>query len=212
MKKNFTRIYHISLLLLCLFLSLGAGEPLVRIKPEDSSQRPQAEVAGEGLFERMIIDKVTSMESSLRELTQKVESIERRLSKLEKTLEERPASPSFSLGAGSTATGPQEPPRKRLKDTVPKEKDIGDGLRVINVDYNGVEQNTFFKGEIENNSEDHIEIALFKIEVYGEQGNLLGIESFELKDIKRAWPTKFTLLIYKVDSDAIADYTIKRLR
>ncbi len=180
------------LLIPCLFFALGAEEPR------------------EGLFERMIIEKITSLESNLKELMGRVDSIEKRLTRVEKTLTERPVPPPFQAqDQASPMTTTQEPPKKRLKPLVPKEKDIGNGLRVIAVDYHGTGENTFFKGEIENSTRDDIESALFKIEIYGEQGDLLGQESLELKDIKRAWPKKFTLILYKVDSDLIADYTIK---
>lgn len=176
------------------------------------AEPPPTKEAGEGLFERMIIDKITSIESNLKELTQKVENIEKRLSRVERGLVARPAGPPLTSQGGGTPPVPQEPPKKRLKDTVPKEKDIGDGLRVINVDYYGAGDNTLFKAEIESSTSDDIANALFKIEVYGEQNNLLGFESWELQDIKRAWPKKFTLLIYKVDPDLIANYTVKRFR
>ncbi|HHT9119134.1 MAG TPA: FxLYD domain-containing protein [Candidatus Hypogeohydataceae bacterium YC41] len=170
----------------------------------------------------MVIDKLTSLESSLKELTNRVEDIERRLSRVEKNLiavrAPSPVAPLTSQGEGATEPSsgmtvpPQEPPKKRLKSSVPKEKEIADGLKVVDVDYYGTGKNTFFKGEIENNTGDDIVYALFKIEVYGEQGDLLGIESFEVKDIKRAWPKKFTLTIYHVEDDTIADYSIKRLK
>lgn len=163
----------------------------------------------------MIIDKITSIESSLKELTQKVENIEKRLSRVERGLVARPAGPPLTpltSQGGATPPLPQEPPKKRLKDTVPKEKDIEDGLRVINVDYYGAGDNTLFKAEIENSTSYDIANALFKIEVYGEQNNLLGFESWELQDILRAWPKKFTILIYKVDPDLIANYTVRRFR
>jgi hypothetical protein len=207
MRLNLPRIYQLAPLILCLFLPLVAGPS--QTVAESPTTKGLGE-SGEGLFERMIIEKITSLESSLKELTQKVEGIEKRLSRLEKGLTERGTRPLTSQG--DSTSGPQSTPKKRLKDTVPKEKDIGDGLRVISVDYHGVEQNTFFKGEIENSTTDEIANALFKLEVYGEQGNLMGIEQFELKDLKRAWPKKFTLIIYRVDSDLIADYRITRLR
>lgn len=179
-------------------------------------QPKEAGESGEGLFERMIIDKITSIESSLKELTQKVENIEKRLSRVERGLVARPAGPPLTSQGGASASGgppaPQEPPKKRLKDTVPKEKDIEDGLRVINVDYYGAGDNTLFKAEIENSTSYDIANALFKIEVYGEQNNLLGFESWELQDILRAWPKKFTILIYKVDPDLIANYTVRRFK
>jgi len=201
--------YKLSLLILSLSLFL-AVRPLSAV-----AEPPPTKEAGEGLFERMIIDKITSIESNLKELTQKVENIEKRLSRVERGLVARPAGPPLTpltSQGGATPPAPQEPPKKRLKDTVPKEKDIGDGLRVINVDYYGAGDNTLFKAEIENSTTDDIANALFKIEVYGEQNNLLGFESWELQDIKRAWPKKFTLLIYKVDPDLIANYTIRRFR
>ena len=210
--------YKLYLLFLCLFLSLGAGESVID-QPTSVFNQPKVDspaTDGEGLFERMIIDKIISIESNLKELTQKVENIEKRLSRVERGLVARPAGPPLTSQGGASVSGgppiPQEPPKKRLKDTVPKEKDIGDGLRVINVDYYGAGDNTLFKAEIENSTTDDIANALFKIEVYGEQNNLLGFESWELQDIKRAWPKKFTLLIYKVDPDLIANYTVKRLR
>lgn len=186
----------------------------VRPLPTAAEPPPTKEAgeSGEGLFERMIIDKITSIESSLKELTRKVENIEKRLSRVERGLVARPAGPPLTSQEGAAPPAPQEPPKKRLKTTVPKEKDIGDGLRVINVDYYGAGDNTLFKAEIENSTTDDIANALFKIEVYGEQNNLLGFESWELQDIKRAWPKKFTLLIYKVDPDLIANYTVKRFR
>jgi hypothetical protein len=204
MEKTFITLCQIVLLTLCFFFSLGA-----------LSGMTYAEAPGEGLFERMVIDKFTSLEISIRDLTKRLEEIEKRLSKVEKNLAYRPvpSAPWTSSGSGEGAFIPQEPPKKRLKATVPKEKDIGEGLKVVNVDYHGTgDGKTFFKGEIENNTNDNIAYALFKIEVYGEQGNLLGIESFELKDMLRAWPKKFTLLIYRVDEELIADYSIKRLK
>ncbi len=223
MKEYFnSRKYRILPLILCLFFSLGAELPpsVFTGAPPIPRTDKTATTDGEGLFERMIIDKITSMETNLKELTRKVEDIEKRLYRIERGLVSRPGGGSETAGGtpslgGGTASAPQEPPKKRLKSQVPKEKDIEEGLRVIEVDYHGTGEkgeNTFFMGKMENNTVYDIGLALFKIEVYGEQGNLLGIESFEIKDVLRAWPKKFSLLIYKVDADLIADYTIKRLK
>ena len=103
--------YKLSLLILCLSLSL-AVRPLPTV-----AEPPPTKEAGEGLFERMIIDKITSIESNLKELTQKVENIEKRLSRVERGLVARPAGPPLTSQGGATPPVPQEPPKKRLKDT-----------------------------------------------------------------------------------------------
>lgn len=145
-----------------------------------------------------IMEKVIALEQTLQELMEKIAGLDRRITALEKgvpTLREAPR-----------ATPPQESAaEKKAKKLI----DIGQGFYVINLDYEGVVENTVFTGELENSGTKDYQFVLLKVEVYDGKGKLLGDNVLNIDGMLVGTTKPFKITIYGVNVRDVANYEIK---
>lgn len=143
-----------------------------------------------------ILEKMIALEETLRELMGKVEDLNRRVTALEK---------------GLPAQGVPQPPKP--SKSIPKDKkkviDIGRGFYVLNIDYEGIIENTVFTGELENSGPRDYQFVLISVEVYDAKGNMLGKEVLNVTGVPAGSTRPFKVTIYGVNVKDVASYSIK---
>lgn len=170
--KSETR-WNIPLAFLYLFMFLGASDPQV-----------------------IIMEKLTALEESLHEALSKLESLEKRVTALEKGTSQAPK---------STKT-PSMAPKK------PGFVDIGQGLTIVNLVYKPVVNGTIFTGELENGSAKDYQFVLFNVEVLDTKGKVLGENASYVMDIPMGTRKPFEVTLYGVEAKDINRYIIKYVK
>ena len=110
-----------------------------------------------------IMEKVIALEQTLQELMDKIEGLDRRITALEKGAPAHRETPR--------AAPPQE---SAAEKKAKKLMDIGQGFYVLNLEYEGVVENTVFTGELENSGTKDYQFVLLKVEVYDGKGKQIG--------------------------------------
>ncbi|MFQ5956326.1 MAG: FxLYD domain-containing protein [Candidatus Brocadiales bacterium] len=145
-----------------------------------------------------ILEKMIALEETLQELMVKINGLDRRITALEK---------------GMPPTRPEKPmaakPRKGIKKDKKKVIDIGQGFYVLNLDFEGIVENTIFTGELENSGSRDYQFALISVEAYDEKGNVLGKEVLNVTGMPAGSTKPFKVTIYGVNVKDVASYNIK---
>lgn len=144
-----------------------------------------------------ILEKMVALEETLRELMAELESLDKRV----KALEEGMPIPSEAQKAA-------EPQKDIIKDKK-KVIDIGQGFYVLNLDYEGIVENTIFTGELENSSTKDYQFVLINVEAYDEKGNVLGKDVLNVTDMPAGSTKPFKVTIYGVNVRDVASYNVK---
>lgn len=149
-------------------------------------------------YQTRIMEKVIALEQTLQELMEKIEGMDRRITALEK-------------GAPARRETPREvkPQEGAMEKKAKKLIDIGQGFYVINLDYEGIVENTVFTGELENSGSRDYQFVLIKVEVYDEKGKLLGDNVLNISGMPMGTTKPFKITIYGVNVKDVADYEIK---
>lgn len=170
--KSETR-WNIPLAFLYLFMFLGASDP-----------------------QAVIMEKITALEESLHEALSKLESLEKRVTALEKGTPQAP----------KTTKAPSTAPKR------PRSVDIGQGLTIVNLVYKPVLNDTIFTGELENSSARDYQFVLFNVEVLDAKGKVLGESPAYVMDIPIGARKSFEVTIYGVNAKDINRYIIKYIK
>jgi hypothetical protein len=161
----------LGILYLFLFLSfLGANDP-----------------------QEKILEKIMALEDAFRNLSLKIDDLEKRVSQLEKGLPKK----------AEKAEKPREMPY--AQDVL----DMGQGFFALEVGFRGSLNDTIFTGEIENSSTKNYQFMVFNLEVYNEKGEVIGATSSYVMDIPMGSRKPFEVTIYGVNVKDVARYSIK---
>lgn len=173
--------FNLPMTALYIFLLLGS---LGSLGADDSQTR--------------IMEKMIALEQTLQELMEKVEGLDRRVTTLEKGAPARHEAPRTAKPREGTA-------EKKAKKLI----DIGQGFYVINLEYEGIVENTVFTGELENSSARDYQFVLIKVEVYDEKGKLLGDNVLNITGVPMGTTKPFKITIYGVNVRDVASYEIE---
>lgn len=171
-KEGTNMRWNLPLGVLYLFLFLGANDPTA-----------------------MILEKITALEESFRQISLRLVELEKRVETLEKARPAEAKRPAKAL-----------PPARR------EFIDIGQGFYALNLSFKGDVNNTIFTGEIENTSTKDYQFMLFNIEVYDEKGNTLGSSSGYVMDIPMGARKPFEVVIYGANAREVARYAVKYVK
>lgn len=187
-----------------------AGPPKGEVAVEELEPEPLDDV-----FAIKLLEKIIELEDALkylakevgemnRRLTEKVDKMGERLTKLEKS----PPAYTRKSETGKPYT-PPPPPQTHF--------DVGDlylgsGFKGHDIVYETTEKGTIFKGEIENDNTAEAEVAEFEVVVYDEKDKMLGVKGFVVQDIAMGEKMPFEALIKNTKAHWIKRYEIQYLR
>ncbi|MBU6392023.1 MAG: hypothetical protein KGQ83_07270 [Planctomycetes bacterium] len=145
-------------------------------------------------------NKINMLEIVISNLVTRVESLEKRISALEKN-------------SSGTISKPQKKdvPSKDSSKSSPTNgfEDIGNGFFVKNVRFNPFGTNILLTGEMANRSETNYRFAKFKIEIYDDRDLLVKKEEFIIPDLPKASVKAFEAMLVGIETGLINRYVIK---
>lgn len=144
-----------------------------------------------------IMEKIIALEETLHELMAKIDSLDKRVTALEKGL---PVSREVPRAAE---------PKKGITKDKKRVIGIGQGFYVHSLDYKGIVENTVFTGELENSGSRDYQFVLINVEVYDEKGNVLGNNVLNITDMPAGSTKPFKITIYGVNVRDVASYNVK---
>ncbi|MHC4275767.1 MAG: FxLYD domain-containing protein [Planctomycetota bacterium] len=150
-----------------------------------------------GDAERRIMEKIIALEGTLQELMAKLDGIDKRVSALEKGQPAHRAAPKAVV----PKRGAANKPRKLI--------DIGQGFYVIDLEYEGIVENTVFTGKLENSGGRDYQFVLIKVVAYDGKGKALGDNVLNVTGAFAGVTVPFKMTIYGVNARDIASYDFK---
>lgn len=165
------------------------------------------------LFAIKLLEKIIELEDALKylakevgtlkeELTEKVDKMDERITKLETA-----PPPAYTSRSGEPYT-PPEPPQKRFEvgDIY-----LGSGFKAHDVVYETTDEGTTFSGEIEAVSTGAEEVE-FEIIVYDEKDKMIGFTTFKFSDIDFGETRPFEATVKGPSAHWIKRYDMHYLR
>ena len=139
-----------------------------------------------------VLKKLDSLEKTISNLSFRILALEKRIISLEE---------KFLLEEFKTETQ-----LKRIPEGFERPDD---DFSIVNVTYETHYNDTVFKGNITNKSNNDYKYALFKISVYDKKGSVLASNDFYILNMDRGARRSFEATIHSVKADEFDKYTIK---
>ena len=157
-------------------------------------------MCGSTLYGQDLSNKINMLEIVISNLITRVESLEKRISALEKN----------SSGTISKPQKKDVPSKDSSKSPLTNGfEDIGNEFFVKNVRFNPFGTNILLTGEMANRSEINYRFAKFKIEIYDDRDLLVKKEEFIIPDLPKASVKSFEAMLVGIETGLINRYVIK---
>jgi len=146
-----------------------------------------------------ILEKLNSLEKTVSDLSFRIFALEKRIISFEEKF-------LFKEKSSINHSGDLKQQNKTIPDDFEHSED---NFSFINVTYKDSYNDTIFKGEVVNKSNNNYRYALFKISVFNNKGAVVSSNDFYILNLDEGTQRSFEVKLHGIKSDKFVDYAIE---